>query len=290
MPELPEVEIVKQSLIKNVKSEKIIKVIVRNRNLRFKLPKNFKNIIEKQKIINVTRFSKYVIIEFSNNLFCVLHLGMSGTIHVVKKNKKKNKGLVTNSSFYHSPYLPNKHNHIELIFKDLKLVYNDPRRFGYFKIFNNLQKLEDFINSYGIEPFDKKYNFRYVKNKLKGKKKNIKDYLLDQKFVSGIGNIYASEILFESKISPQKKSCELSDNELNRIVKFSKIVLNKSIKKGGSSIRNFVNTSGKVGSFQKYFKVYQREGKKCLKNKCEGKIFRTIISNRSTFYCNICQK
>ena len=100
MPELPEVEIVKQSLIKNVKSEKIIKVIVRNRNLRFKLPKNFKNIIEKQKIINVTRFSKYVIIEFSNNLFCVLHLGMSGTIHVVKKNKKKNKGLVTNSSFY----------------------------------------------------------------------------------------------------------------------------------------------------------------------------------------------
>ena len=105
MPELPEVEIVKQSLIKNVKSEKIIKVIVRNRNLRFKLPKNFKNIIEKQKIINVTRFSKYVIIEFSNNLFCVLHLGMSGTIHVVKKNIKKNKSLVTNSSFYHSPYL-----------------------------------------------------------------------------------------------------------------------------------------------------------------------------------------
>ena len=290
MPELPEVEIVKQSLIKNVKSEKILKVIVRNRNLRFKLPKNFKNIIEKQKIINITRFSKYLIIELLNNLYCVLHLGMSGTIHIVKKSKKKNKSAVTNSSFYHSPFLPNKHNHVEFIFKDLKLVYNDPRRFGYFKILNNPQKLKDFINNYGIEPFDKKYNFSYVKNKLRNKNKNIKDYLLDQKFVSGIGNIYASEILFESKISPQKKSCELSDNEFNKIVKFSKIVLNKSIKEGGSSIRNFVNTSGKAGSFQKHFKVYQREGKNCIKNKCKGKIFRLVISNRSTFYCNICQK
>ena len=290
MPELPEVEIVKQSLIKNVKSKKILKVIVRNRNLRFKLPSNFKNIIEKQKITNITRFSKYLIIELFNNLYCVLHLGMSGTIHIVKKSKKRNKSAVTNSSFYHSPFLPNKHNHVEFIFKDLKLVYNDPRRFGYFKILNNPQKLKDFINNYGIEPFDKKYNFSYVKNKLRNKNKNIKDYLLDQKFVSGIGNIYASEILFESKISPQKKSCELSDNELNKIVKFSKIVLNKSIKEGGSSIRNFVNTSGKAGGFQKHFKVYQREGKNCIKNKCKGKIFRLVISNRSTFYCNICQK
>ena len=290
MPELPEVEIVKQSLIKNVKSKKIIKVIVRNRNLRFKVPKNFKTIIEKQKIINVIRFSKYIIFELLNNLYCVLHLGMSGTIHIVKKNKKKHKSLVTNLSFYNSPFLPIKHNHIEFIFKDLKLIYNDPRRFGYFKIFNNQQELKNFIKNYGIEPFDKKYNFNYVKNNLKSKKKNIKDCLLDQKFVSGIGNIYASEILFESKISPQKKCYTLSDNELNRIVKFSKIVLNKSIKKGGSSIRNFVNTSGRVGSFQKYFNVYQREGKKCLKNKCKGKIFRIVISNRSTFYCNICQK
>ena len=88
MPELPEVEIVKQSLVKNVKSQKILQVIVRNRNLRFKLPINFKNIIKKQKIINVRRFSKYIIIEFSNKLYCILHLGMSGTLHIVKKDKK----------------------------------------------------------------------------------------------------------------------------------------------------------------------------------------------------------
>ena len=133
MPELPEVEIVKQSLVKNVKFQKILQVIVRNRNLRFKLPINFKNIIRRQKIINVRRFSKYIIIDLSNKLHCVLHLGMSGTLHILKKN---NNNLLTNSSFYHSPFLPKKHNHVELVFKNLRLVYNDPRRVGYFKIFN----------------------------------------------------------------------------------------------------------------------------------------------------------
>ncbi len=288
MPELPEVEIVKQSLIKNVKSEKILKVIVRNRNLRFKLPRNFKNIVEKQIIVNIKRFSKYVIIEFLNKLYCIIHLGMSGTIHIVKQSPKKS--LVTNSSFYHSPFLPIKHNHIEFIFKNSRLIYNDPRRFGYFKILPNTQKLKNFIDSYGIEPFDEKFNFNYVKKRLKNKNKNIKDYLLDQKFVSGIGNIYASEILFESKVNPKKRSCDLSDSELKKIVKYSKIVLNDSIKKGGSSIRNFVNTSGNLGNFQNYFKVYRREGKKCTKSYCRGKILRDVISNRSTFYCNICQK
>ncbi len=287
MPELPEVEIVKQSLVKNLKSQKVLKVIVRNRNLRFKLPKNFENIIKNRKILNIKRFSKYIIIEFSNKLYCILHLGMSGTIHVIKKNKKN---LVTNTSFYHSPFLPKKHNHVELIFKNLRLVYNDPRRFGYFLILNNPIKLKNFINNYGIEPFNKNFNYNYVKSKLNDKKKNIKNYLLDQKFVSGIGNIYASEILFQSKINPQKKCCDLSDYELNDLVKYSKIVLNNSIKKGGSSIRNFVNTSGDFGSFQKYFKVYEREGKKCPKMNCEGKIMRIVISNRSTFYCNNCQK
>ena len=286
MPELPEVEIVKQSLVKNVISQKILKVIVRNRNLRFKIPKNFENTIRNQKIISIRMFSKYIIIKLSKKLYCILHLGMSGTLHLVKKNKKN---TITNSSFYHSPFLPNKHNHVELVFKNLRVIYNDPRKFGYFKILDNKIKLKNFINNYGIEPLNRNFNFYYVKKKLHDKRKNIKNYLLDQKFVSGIGNIYASEILFESKINPKKKSCDLSDQELRNIVKYSKIVLNKSIKKGGSSIRNFVNTSGDFGSFQKCFKVYEREGKKCPDRKCEGEIKRIIISNRSTFYCNCCQ-
>ena len=96
--------------------------------------------------------------------------------------------------------------------------------------------------------------------------------------------------MFESKINPKKKSCDLLENELKNMVKYSKIVLRNSINRGGSSIRNFVNTSGDIGSFQKYFKVYEREGKNCPKINCDGKILRIVISNRSTFYCNNCQK
>jgi len=130
MPELPEVEIVKQSLDKNIKFEKIKKVVVRNRSLRFKIPENFE-IILKNKIINrISRKSKYLIFHLED-IYCVIHLGMSGTIHLInKKNFKKN----TNTSFYSSPNLPLKHNHIEFFLEKYQLIYNDPRRFGFFRI------------------------------------------------------------------------------------------------------------------------------------------------------------
>ena len=168
MPELPEVEIVRQSLDKKIKQKKVKKVIVRNRNLRTKIPLNFPRFLEGKKIIKVKRFSKYLIICLSNQSYCLLHLGMSGTIHLIYNQKKS---LVTNTSFYSSPTLPKKHNHVEIIFKNLRLVYNDPRRFGYFLILNSSIKLKSFINNYGIEPFNKNFNYNYVKSKLNDKKK-----------------------------------------------------------------------------------------------------------------------
>ena len=121
------------------------------------------------------------------------------------------------------------------------------------------------------------------------KKKDIKSFLIDQKFVSGIGNIYASEILFLSKINPKKCAMKLNQKECRKIIYFSRVVLNNAIKKGGSSIRDFRNISGKSGNFQKEFKVYQRENLNCSKMKCTGKIKKIFISNRSTFFCNTCQ-
>ena len=114
--------------------------------------------------------------------------------------------------------------------------------------------------------------------------------MLDQKFVSGIGNIYASEILFFSKINPIKKAKNLTKDECKKIFLYSKLVLKKAIRKGGSSIRDFQNINGKMGSFQKDFKVYQRENLNCLKPKCKGIIKKKFISNRSSFFCNFCQK
>ena len=285
MPELPEIEIVKQSLDKNIKFEKIKKVVVRNRSLRFKIPKNFE-IVLKNKIINkISRKSKYLILHLED-IYCVIHLGMSGTIHLInRKNFNKN----TNISFYSSPNLPLKHNHIEFFLEKYQLIYNDPRRFGFFKIFEK-KSLSDFFNNVGPEPLNNKFNINYISNYFINKKKNIKSFLLDQKFVSGIGNIYASEILFCCKINPLKKAKSLTKLDIKKIRYFSKSILNQAIKKGGSSIRDFKNVEGRNGSYQNEFKVYQRENLNCLNKDCFGKIKKKVISKRSTFFCNRCQK
>ena len=287
MPELPEVEIVRQSLDKKIKQKKVKKVIVRNRNLRFKLPYNFSLYLQNKKIIKVGRFSKYLIIFISDGSYCLIHLGMSGTIHIVSK-KKINK--FTNTSFYNSPYLPKKHNHIEIIFDDFKVVYNDPRRFGFFQIIKNNFELNKRFNHLGPEPFSKTFNLTYVLNFFKGRNKDIKSFLLDQKFISGIGNIYASEILFFSRINPFKKASLLNKKECKNIISNSKKILLKAISKGGSSIRNFKDISGSKGGFQNEFKVYQQEGKRCRNLGCSDLIKKKIISNRSTFFCDSCQK
>ena len=286
MPELPEVEIVKQSLNKKIKQKKVKKVIVRNRNLRFKIPKNFENVFKNQKIIIVDRFSKYLILGLSDKSYCIVHLGMSGTIHVIQNNRNQ---FFTNTSFYNSPNLPKKHNHIEINFKKFKIVYNDPRRFGFFQIIGDSNLLKERFSHLGPEPFQSKFSLDYVSSFLRDKKKNIKNFLLDQNFVSGIGNIYASEILFLSGIKPEKKASLINREECKKIMLYSKKVLLKAIKNGGSSIRDFKNTLGIKGSFQNSFMVYNRESLKCKRYKCKGTIKRKIISNRSTFFCNKCQ-
>tara|TARA_B100000900_G_C20427137_1_gene653421 strand:- start:10 stop:873 length:864 start_codon:yes stop_codon:yes gene_type:complete len=286
MPELPEVEIVRKSLDKKIKQKKVKKVIVRNRNLRFRIPLNFKNFLKGQKITKVKRFSKYLIFCFSNNVYCLLHLGMSGTIHLIDKNKKN---FITNTSFYNSPTLPKNHNHVEIFFENFKIVYNDPRRFGFFEIIKNQYLLKERFERFGPEPFSPKFNLKYVTSYLQDKKKKIKNFLLDQNFVSGIGNIYANEILFLSKIDPNKKARTLKNIECKKIIANSRKVLLNAIKQGGSSIRDFKDTYGNSGNFQKNFKVYERAGLSCKRHRCNGIIKKKIISMRSTFLCDICQ-
>ena len=286
MPELPEVEILRKSLNKKIRQKKVKKVIIRNNNLRIKLSNNFKKFLENKTINKVSRFSKYLIINLSNNEFCIIHLGMSGTIHLINNIKKK--GL-TNLSLYNSPLLQKKHNHIEIIFENFRIIYNDPRRFGFFQIFKNINDLNKRFEHLGPEPFCNEFNIHYIQNFIRNKSRNIKDLLIDQKFVSGIGNIYASEILFHSRINPNKKIKFLKDKDCSQIIINSKKVLLEAIKKGGSSIRDFKNTDGNKGSFQDNFKVYQREGLNCKRINCKGNIKKKVIANRSTFFCNSCQ-
>ena len=287
MPELPEVEIVRQSLEKKITDKIIEKVVVKNRNLRFKIHSKFESHLQKKKIKKIDRFSKYLIILFEDKSGFVIHLGMSGTIHLYDLNKKNN---FTNTSFYLSPVLPKLHNHVEIQFNKLKFIYNDPRRFGYFTTFNNIIELKKKFIHFGPEPFSKLFCIEYIIKYFKNKEKNIKNFLLDQKFVSGIGNIYANEILYNSKIKPFRKAKTLTKSECKKILLYTKLVLKKAIRKGGSSIKNFQNINGIMGNFQKEFNVYQRENLNCVKPKCKGIIKKKIISNRSSFFCNYCQK
>ena len=286
MPELPEVEIVKKSLKKNVKDKKILDVIITNRNLRFKVEKDFEKILKNRKIQNVNRYAKNIILELNGNIYVIIHLGMTGTFHLIRNNILKN----TNLSFYQSKDLPIKHNHIILIFKKFRVIYNDPRRFGFFKLLKDKESFKLYLNNIGYEPLDKNFNLKYLKKSILFRKKCIKSILLDQKIISGIGNIYANEILFHSGLNPSKKGIKLKDFELKYLYKYSKLVLRKAILKGGSSIRDFRNTEGAKGSFQDNFKVYNKDDHNCPNKKCNYKIKKINISNRSTFYCENCQK
>ena len=180
MPELPEVEIVRQSLNKKIRQKKVKKVIIRNKNLRIKIPNYFKKFLENKTINKVSRFSKYLIIYLPKNEYCLIHLGMSGTIHMIEN---RNKNDLTNLSFYNSPFLPKKHNHIEIIFNNFKVIYNDPRRFGFFQVIKTVDNLKKRFAHLGPEPFDRKFNLDYFQNFIKKKNKNIKNLLIEQKFV-----------------------------------------------------------------------------------------------------------
>ncbi len=288
MPELPEVEVVKRSLRKNIINSVITNVLTNTKKLRYEVPKRDFQKIKNHKIISITRRSKYLLINTNKEQTILVHLGMTGKFILMDKNRKLKK-----TSFYYS--LDNndkKHNHVIFnLNKKKKLIYNDVRKFGFIKIIysRNVYKNEH-IKSLGPEPMSNNFNLKYFKNSVSTKNRTIKDILMDQKVVSGLGNIYVNEILFLSGINPRKKIKKLKEENLRKIIYFTKKILKKSILDGGSSIQNFSNTDGKSGVFQQQFNVYGQKGERCVKKKCKNYIRKTYISNRSTFYCETCQK
>ena len=284
MPELPEVEITKKTLQKYVQDQYITDVKIKNYNLRYKINKNFRKNVIKKKIKKITRRSKYLIFHLSDKTFFIIHLGMTGRILVGKNN------TLLDTSFYSSNSSINKHNHLYFFFKKYVMIYNDTRRFGFIKFYTEqeLLKSSHFIHL-GVEPLSKSLNFRYFKERIKGFKKSIKNTLMDQSFICGLGNIYVNEALFISKISPGRMSFKIKDNEIILLIKSIKKILKKSIVFGGSTIKDFHNSEGKSGQFQNFFKVYGKEGQGCPRSSCKGTIKRSTISSRATFFCTKCQ-
>ena len=288
MPELPEVEVVRRSLQSFIKGLEIKKVSVLNRNLRYKIRRDFNKKIINQKIIFIRRRSKFLLLGLENHSVILIHLGMTGKIFIINNSSKK----VFKTSFYYENEINKKHNHIIIKFnKFIKLIYNDVRKFGFVKIIpSGSIKENNHLRLLGPEPLNKDFNIKYLNTKVKNIKKNIKNLLMDQKLVSGLGNIYVNEILHLSSVNPLKDSKNLKIHQAKKIVKNIKTILLKAIKLGGSSIRDFKGASGKKGNFQQKFMVYDRNGQVCKKIGCRGKIKKIYISNRSTFYCLKCQK
>jgi len=286
MPELPEIEIVKRSLFKMINKAKIIDIKINNKNLRYKIPDTFSKNLIGSRILRISRISKYLIFHFEKKMLLV-HLGMSGKLLLMRSRDN----TIFKTSFYYSLNILQKHNHIYFVLNNgWVLIYNDVRRFGFFKLYNTTQLNKIiFIKKLGLEPFSKKFSSKYFEKFVKNRKKNIKNLLMDQTFVSGLGNIYVNEALFMSRIKPLRTCNSLNQNEIRNLILNIKKILKLSISKGGSSIRNFQNTLGKSGNFQQFFHVYGRKNKICSRISCKGKIEKIEISKRSSFYCNKCQ-
>ena len=287
MPELPEVEVVKKSLENKLKNLTIKRVFVNNNKLRYKINNKQFYKIKGKKITSVKRRSKYLLINLDEDLTILTHLGMTGKFFIIDKNNKKQK-----TSFYYSiKKNETKHDHITFFFnKGFKLIYHDVRKFGFLKLLRTKNIFSsDHLKFLGPEPLTNEFNLKYIVKFIADKRVTIKNLLMNQKFISGLGNIYCNEILFLCKLNPLRNIKKINKRELTNIVKFTKKILKVSIIKGGSSIKNFANAEGKNGNFQQKFNVYNREKSECNRKNCSGVIKKIYTSNRSSFFCSRCQ-
>ena len=276
MPELPEVETVCLALSKIVNNAEIVDIEILRRDLRWKIKKSLKNDLENDFFKHPLRRGKYILIPTIKDNILLIHLGMSGQIKIRDK--------------FESIF---KHDHVRITIKSKNdkmyfITYNDPRRFGYIDLFHKKEISKHFLlKKLGVEPFEKKLNVGYLQILFEKKIKCIKDTLMDQSVIAGIGNIYASEILFKAKVNPYRSVKTLKKTEIKSIINATRQILKKSISVGGTTLQNHLQPSGKLGYFFQELEVYGKKNKNCIK--CKQSISVTVISNRSTYFCNNCQ-
>ena len=269
MPELPEVETVCEAIKQNIKSRDILKFNIFNSNLRWKIDKKINNNISNNHIDKIYRRGKYIIFNFIHGSL-LIHLGMTGVIKLLKKN-------INNKA--------SKHDHFDIVFKNGDVLrYNDVRKFGSVHWVEDLKK-HFLTKDLGVEPLSKDFNFEYLYKISKQKNVSIKNLIMNQKILTGVGNIYASESLYLSKIHPNKKSHRLTKGNHRELVLSIKKVLKKAIKSGGTSLKDFKNIDGTPGYFKQKLLIYGKEY--C---KCGEKIKNIKINGRASFFCALCQR
>lgn len=272
MPELPEVETVKNTLKRLVLNKKILSVdIYHNNIIAYPSVDEFKDKIKNQVIKDINRRGKWLIFVL-NDYYLVSHLRMEGKYFLKEKNEELS-----------------KHEHVIFHFGDQELRYHDTRKFGKMYLIDK-DKLETSapIQELGLEPWDNNLNISYLKEKYARKNIPIKTVLLDQSIITGIGNIYADEILFKSKINPLTKPTDLTDEQLDNIIKYTRLTLEDAIKLGGTTIKSYESAKGVHGLFQNELLVHSRAGENC--RDCGEVIIKITVNGRGTYYCKNCQK
>lgn len=269
MPELPEVETVTQSIKKHLLSQKLDKLEVRWSKVLHNFNKtDFDAKIKNQEIIDIYRRAKYIIFDFKKYIMAV-HLRMTGKLYVVPEIDKNKKHI---SAFFQ--------------FSDKYLIFEDTRKFGRFYLYDDMNVLNGKL---GIEPLTEEFSFEWMLKNLSNRSRQMKSLLLDQTFIAGIGNIYADEALWRSKIHPLSKSDTISENKIRKLVLSIKDVLSKSIESGGTTIRDYTYDYSYVGNYALNLKAYGQKDKEC--NRCKkALITKHIIAQRGTYICPLCQK
>lgn len=272
MPEIAEVETVRNTLKLKILNKKIKTVkVIYSKMIETNL-EEFNKILINNQFIDIKRIGKYLLFEL-DNYYLISHLRMEGKYFI----KNSNEEIV-------------KHEHIIISFEDgTDLRYHDTRKFGRMALVK-----KDELNNYegikkqGYEPFNNALTKEYLLDKLKNKTLPIKTILLDQTIISGLGNIYADEVLFDAKVNPLQKGKELNSKQLEKIITSSKKIITHAIKEGGTTIKSYTSSLGVTGRFQQYLCVHKRENEPCLI--CKTPIKRIKVNGRSTYYCPNCQK
>ncbi|MBN8521522.1 MAG: bifunctional DNA-formamidopyrimidine glycosylase/DNA-(apurinic or apyrimidinic site) lyase [Alphaproteobacteria bacterium] len=273
MPELPEVETVVRGLRAHLVGKKILSIDTYRKNLRLPFPANMQKKLAGQTITALSRRAKYILIQVTNGWCLVIHLGMSGRIRTSSEPTRE------------------KHDHFQMVLADkTHIILNDARRFGFVLLLTESERLtHPAFRSLGPEPLSPDFSGPVLYQRLKDKKTAIKLALLDQHIVAGIGNIYACEALYESRIHPLRSAGALTAPECDRLVSALQSVLDRAIRAGGSTLKDYRQVSGESGYFQHDFHVYDCEGQKCTACACNilktGGIQRIVQGGRSTFFC-----
>ncbi len=288
MPELPEVETVRRGLAPAMEGERLAKVEVRDRRLRWPIARDFEKRLTGQTVEGLGRRAKYLLADLSSGEVLIMHLGMSGSFRVGKDTKP--------GVYYHERSKSTAHDHVVFHMSNgATVTFNDPRRFGSMKLVKRAKlDHEPLLRSLGPEPLGNEFDAAMLAKACAGKKTSLKAALLDQRVVAGLGNIYVCEALYRARLSPKRQASTIADRSgrpnarAAALVEAIKAVLQDAIAAGGSSLRDHRRTDGALGDFQHNFQVYDREGERCPN--CQGTIRRIVQSGRSTFYCPSCQK